>query len=249
MKRVIFNADDLGLTKGTNRGIEESVKKGVVRSTTVMVNMPYALEGISSIKKLGIDSIGIHLNLTCGKPTLPIEEVESLVDGNGNFFRRRDQLFPNMKLEQVKKELENQIQIALNWGLKPSHLDSHHHIHMYEGIREIIMELALKYDCALRYCNEDTRKLIVDRGIKTTDFFTMEFYGEKVDLLTIKNILQDSKGETIEFMTHPSADDKELYELSSYNSDRLKELKILTMPELQYWLKNNRFEIIGYDSI
>lgn len=249
MKKVIFNADDLGLTKGTNKGIEESIKKGVVRSTTVMVNMPYALEGIKKIKSLGIDSIGIHLNLTCGKPTLPINEVNSLVDINGNFYRRRDQLFPKMLLDQVKKELENQIQIALNWGLKPSHLDSHHHIHMYEGIRDITVELALKYGCALRYCNYETKELIKKNGIKTTDYFTMEFYANNANFTTIKNILENFEGDTIEFMTHPSVDDEELRLISSYNVERIEELKVLTDPEVLNWITENEFEIVGYNSI
>jgi len=249
MKKVIFNADDLGLTKGTNKGIEESIKKGVVRSTTVMVNMPYALEGIKTIKALGIDSIGIHLNLTCGKPTLPLSEVSSLVDSNGNFYRRRDQLFPKMILEQAKRELENQIQIALDWGLKPSHLDSHHHIHMYEGIRDITVELALKYGCALRYCNHETKEIIIKNRIKTTDYFTMEFYGDKANFATIKNILLNFEGDTIEFMTHPAVADEELHLLSSYNIGRLDEFRVLTEPEVLNWMAKNEFEIVGYNSL
>jgi len=38
--KVIFNADDFGLTTGVNNGIVQAFRHGVVRSTTLMVDMP-----------------------------------------------------------------------------------------------------------------------------------------------------------------------------------------------------------------
>ena len=46
MRRFILNADDLGLSEGINLGIAKSVKEGLVKSTSVMVNMPEAEKGI-----------------------------------------------------------------------------------------------------------------------------------------------------------------------------------------------------------
>ncbi|MGH9895204.1 MAG: ChbG/HpnK family deacetylase, partial [bacterium] len=40
--RLIVNADDLGMTPGVTRGIVETMTKGIVSSTTLMVNMPSA---------------------------------------------------------------------------------------------------------------------------------------------------------------------------------------------------------------
>lgn len=37
--KVIFNADDFGLTQGVNNGIVKSHQDGVVKSTTMMVGM------------------------------------------------------------------------------------------------------------------------------------------------------------------------------------------------------------------
>ena len=37
--KVIFNADDFGLTNGVNNGIVQAFHQGVVRSTTFMVGM------------------------------------------------------------------------------------------------------------------------------------------------------------------------------------------------------------------
>ncbi|MDF4952104.1 ChbG/HpnK family deacetylase, partial [Vibrio parahaemolyticus] len=37
--KVIFNADDFGLTRGVNNGIVKAHQQGVVHSTTMMVGM------------------------------------------------------------------------------------------------------------------------------------------------------------------------------------------------------------------
>ena len=45
MKRLIVNADDLGFTAGINRGILEAHKRGIVTSTSLMVDRPGAEDG------------------------------------------------------------------------------------------------------------------------------------------------------------------------------------------------------------
>src|SRR3990167_8543359 len=50
-RRLIFNADDFGYSKGVNEGIIESHVKGIVTSTSVMVLRKFAYEA-SSLKKI-----------------------------------------------------------------------------------------------------------------------------------------------------------------------------------------------------
>lgn len=45
--KLIINADDFGLSKGINKGIIEAYQAGLISSTTIMINMPYAEEAIS----------------------------------------------------------------------------------------------------------------------------------------------------------------------------------------------------------
>jgi chitin disaccharide deacetylase len=45
MKRLIVNADDLGYTAGVNRGIVEAHERGIVTSTSMMVDRPASAEG------------------------------------------------------------------------------------------------------------------------------------------------------------------------------------------------------------
>ncbi len=72
MKNLIVNADDLGWTEGVNRGIVEAHRKGLVTSTSLLANgqaFAAAAEISRSNPELGI---GVHLNLSDGAPTAPV---------------------------------------------------------------------------------------------------------------------------------------------------------------------------------
>lgn len=131
MPDLIVNADDLGRTVGINRGILEAHKKGIVTSATVMVNYPAAEEGIALMQaEAPFLGLGLHLNLTSGRPVLPLEEVPSLVDEQGLFRPPANwgAVMTAFAPEEVDRELRAQLArfIALA-GKPPTHLDSHHH--------------------------------------------------------------------------------------------------------------------------
>lgn len=249
MKRLIINADDFGLTDGCNRGIVDAMKNGIVTSTTVMINMPKAMEAIDLAKKIGVREMGLHLTLTCGKPLLSKEEVPSLVDENGQFYRRIAKLLPVVNLEEAEKELRTQIKEFLKTGLKLTHLDSHHHVHMYDGITEIVSKLAKEYCVPVRHPNEETKEYLSKLGIKTTDFFSMDFYGEGVTLENLKKIIKQFPEGTIEIMVHPAYVDEELKNISSYNTNRAKELEILTSREIKEWIEKESIKLINFASL
>ncbi len=46
MKHLIVNADDFGYSRGINRGIVEAHERGIVTSTTMMVNAPATGEAV-----------------------------------------------------------------------------------------------------------------------------------------------------------------------------------------------------------
>lgn len=249
LKKLIINADDFGLTDGCNYGIIYAMKLGIVTSTTIMMNMPKSKDAIKLAKDNGIEEIGLHLTLTCGQPILPKEEIPSLVNERGSFYKRRAELFPIMKLDEAEKELRNQILEFKKYDIRLSHLDSHHHIHMYDGVREIVAKLAKEYNLPLRQPNLETRELLNNLGITTTDFFSMGFYGDKADIKELTNILEQFPEGTIEIMTHPAIIDKELMNLSSYNEKRLEELKVLTSKEIKRWVQSKDIELITYSDL
>ncbi len=132
-KLLIIHADDAGLSHSHNRATIECLQAGLVNSYSVMVPCPWFYEMSLFAKNNPKYDCGIHLTLTCEwknyrfGPVLPISEVPSLVDDHGYFFKTREELKKNAKPEHVAKELQAQIQKAIQFGLEPSHLD----VHMY----------------------------------------------------------------------------------------------------------------------
>ncbi|MFA0025879.1 ChbG/HpnK family deacetylase, partial [Vibrio sp. 10N.261.49.A5] len=66
--KVIFNADDFGLTSGVNIGIIKAHQQGVVNSTTMMVGMDAEKHAVELAKQNPDLKIGVHLRFTAGPP-------------------------------------------------------------------------------------------------------------------------------------------------------------------------------------
>ena len=134
-KRLIVNADDMGVSRGVTEGILLAHRKGVVTSTSLMVNQAaseYAIEQLRATPTLGV---GIHLNLSEGTPLLPPNEVPTLVSNSGAFYPpeeimrrlRRWQVSP----QEIAAEFHAQIRWMKDRKVNPTHADSHHHVHLY----------------------------------------------------------------------------------------------------------------------
>ena len=69
---LIVNADDFGLSKGQNYGIIEACRRGVVTSTTALINgeaVEHAAQLSRELPELGV---GMHFVLTLGLPLSPM---------------------------------------------------------------------------------------------------------------------------------------------------------------------------------
>ena len=85
-RMLIVNADDFNRSPGVSRGIVEAHEKGIVTSTTVMVNLPGLRASLDLLRGYPRLGVGLHVNLTFGSPVVPAEQVPSLVDAEGRFW-------------------------------------------------------------------------------------------------------------------------------------------------------------------
>lgn len=154
-KRLIVNADDLGLSPGVNRGVIEAHTRGIVTSTTVMINLPDAPAGLEGVKAQAAGlGVGLHLNLTYGRPVSPPNRVRSLVDEDGHFHPvgQWPVVFGQFDAEDMTRELCNQVHrfIALA-GHPPDHLDSHHGVtSLHPVAMRALLDLAAEYGIPIR---------------------------------------------------------------------------------------------------
>jgi len=248
IKRVIFNADDFNLTTGVNNGIIEAHRFGVVKSTSIMINLQGAEDAVRLLKKNPNLDVGLHVNLTFGHPVSSTEEVRSLVDDEGKFWRKPSLLFKSAVTEDLRKEIIAQVELAQKMGLKLTHLDSHHHIHQADKrVSEIFMELALKHHLGIRSINKEFRSVYRKAGIPTPDNFTDDFYDmQNITIESLEQILETMPSGTSEIMCHPGFSDEELADKSSYEKPRQIEISVLTHPRTMQMLQRVNAKIIGY---
>lgn len=250
--RLIINADDYGLSKGVSLGIIKSMKEGIVRDTSILVNSPNFEESVALAKEYGINEMGIHLTLSFQKPIVPAEKVKTIVDEQGIFYRRINEVQKNFSMDEVEKELRAQMDKFFESGLKLNHIDGHHHFYVYNNdIYNLIMDLAKEYNVPMRSCGHLFNEKLKSNGVESTDYFYGEFYDEKVSEDTLINILEKHKSEdyTIEFMSHPAIIDEDLLKFSTYSYKREKELAVLTSERLVNYIKENNIELISFREI
>jgi chitin disaccharide deacetylase len=227
MINLIINADDFGYSRGVNHGIIDSHVYGIVNSTTMMLNMPGADHAIEMAKNHPQLRVGIHLVLTCGNPVT--ENVPSLVNENGEFKSLSHLRTDEVSLDELEKEWVAQIEKFLASDLKPTHFDSHHHVHTRQEFLPVVQKLSKTYNLPVRM---NGQKALA--GTTTfSDFSLLDFYGDNVAMeyfTKLPDRLED--GNTVEIMCHPAYLDHAILTGSSYNHQRLTELDILTAVKL-----------------
>ncbi len=136
---LIINADDLGLSEEINAGILQGLIHGFVSDTSLLVKAPFAPQAFSGLKSLGIGHAGIHINL------------DSLLGwepgGIEHKTRHMLNILMNDKafLRECTLEAMDQIEIFMSSGLIPTHLDTHHHVHGFLPVFDILVALIEKY--------------------------------------------------------------------------------------------------------
>lgn len=244
--RLIVNADDFGISKAVTLGILEAHKEGVITSTTMMCNMPNAEYGAELSKKYPKLGVGIHFVLTAGFPLA--EGVNSLVDETGR-FHKKDKIKELATSEDIRKELRCQMDKFLSFGIKPTHIDSHHHVHRISKVLEVVREFALEYDIPVRLLGNTCGNNL--KGIVTTEGFTGGFYGETEvnPQAFINNIEKNKNFESLEIMCHPGYLDQQILDMSSYATPRTKELMTLTSDRVKKYINENKIQLINFKDI
>jgi chitin disaccharide deacetylase len=226
-RRLIVNADDFGLTVGVSQGILHAHRDGLVTSTTVLASLPPQEELDAGAAGSGL-GLGLHFNLTWGRPVSPAGTVASLVDGEGRFGRDLSVLQARARPDEVRRECEAQIEaFARRFGRAPTHLDSHHHVHRLPRVMDAVVDVALAARLPLRSQDPGFRDGLRRHGIVTTDTFVGDAQAEPywTSERLLDRLATLPLGVT-ELMCHPGVFDEALA-YSRYGRQREVELAAL----------------------
>jgi predicted glycoside hydrolase/deacetylase ChbG (UPF0249 family) len=270
--RLIINADDYGRTPDISRGIREAHLRGLVTSSTAMMNMPSAADDLKiALKETPNLGLGVHLVLTSGNPLLSVAKILSLTTPEGGFHKldKFVSLAPSLNLEEVRAEWRAQIEAFIAaTGKKPTHLDSHHHSSYFTpGLLQTMFELARENDLPIRLpiahgttksidglpeelippMLEFAPQLLEQFQPRSPEVFFASFYAENATrgefLRILSNFLPNG---TFEIMCHPGYADEVFAKESSYAFQRQTELEILTDPAMRKEVERRSIQLISF---
>lgn len=250
-KQLIVNADDFGLSPAINYGIVDAHRHGVVTSTTAMLNAPaieHAAQLSSDFPHLGV---GLHFVLSYGRALTPL----STLAREGRLGKWVWEVAQQGRLDEreVAAELEAQYQrFLLLFGRKPTHIDSHHHVHLIPLVWAQVARFASEKDLPVRV----DRPMLQQQGIsplsaRGTAGFERDFYGDNVTADYFVQALEASSAQgesSLEIMCHPGFVDNEVLK-SGYNTQRLTEWEVLTSGALKSEVASRGYRLATYGDI
>jgi len=150
--RLIVNADDLGWSRGINEGIFHAHRHGIVTSATLVANMPAAEAALAVLKEVPNLGVGVHLNACQGRPLSPggagvLAGRDGVMASTAGGMILRCALRPRRMRRAIAEEFDAQVRWCLDAGLKPTHLDTHRHLHYgVPFVFAIVRDLCRRYD-------------------------------------------------------------------------------------------------------
>ncbi len=270
-RRLIINADDYGLSRGVNIGIIEAAEAGVVTSASMMVNLEAFADGAARAGAGRSLSLGLHLNLTTGKPLTP---ARSLTRSGTRQFYALPILLTRASLglvdpSDVTEECLAQIDRMIEAGFPPTHLDSHRHVHVHPALWSSVSKAAAARGIShvrvpseplwanpqdlgaslkksgLLICTRLSRRHVSDNG--TNHFFGISLQGGRSFKARLFAQIPKLLPGTTELMTHPGHADSALSEHDGYTTQRDEELRVLCSADFRNLLVRCGIELASFE--
>jgi predicted glycoside hydrolase/deacetylase ChbG (UPF0249 family) len=226
--RVIINADDFGVSRDINVCIYRALEGGWITSATLLAGASRVEEAVEMCADFKRASFGAHLALD-GPYNVGL--IDNSVILNRAFRGANKEFVKNFTslsaVNDIADEYARQIEKLLSLGLNISHLDSHHHLHLY------LPALLGLIKAAKRFNIKKIRSLVLPAGqsaikrlYRRLNYFVSRAAGFSLpdcycDFPIFLSLGQDFKrNRTIEIMCHPGLhyNDEQYFNKDFYNS-------------------------------
>lgn len=273
-KLLIIHNDDIGMSQSVNSASFDAFDKGYINSGSVMVPCPWFLEVVQYSKKNPNLDIGIHLTLTSEWKNYKwggvssSDKIKSILDDKGHFYPEVSYVQKNAKYNEVKNELEAQINYSLSNGLIPTHLDTHMGaVRATPKTLQAYLEVGNKFQLPVQI-SEDYKSILDNKLIdftridKSKLLFVKKIYGKQDDtpinyeewMIFYKKVLDDIKSGLNVLLVHVGYDNDELKAITvdhPHWGSKWRELdfKILESEEFRKRLRNRNIELVTWNQI
>jgi predicted glycoside hydrolase/deacetylase ChbG (UPF0249 family) len=273
-KYLIVNADDYNTDSERNRGILQAAQDGMVTSVSVIANLHGEDKALAELTGVMGARIGIHLNLTSGRPLVP--GLKTLTDDAGGFYPKqtawRKALLGKFAMKEVEEEFAAQIEHLTAAGITPDHIDGNNHIHIFPGIARVAGSLAQRYGISRIRLPQETfsrwkqwiqpkavkkyfigflscraRPMFQGCGLRCPGHFAGIQFPRVAQAASLKAFLARVPEGTTELMCHPGYHNRAENPFST--SERELELEALTCAEVLAEVRRRNIHLISYSEL
>lgn len=190
MAKIIFNADDYGFCDQIDDGVIKAINQGLINSVAAFGNAHDGLERLKRLAKLQDKAdIGCHITITSGSP---VTDATLFYETHGKYkyFRKftqlerpKDAATQKKAKEQLKKEINAQIDVLVRAGIDVKHLSSHHNsLIFFPEYFEAQVEIARDRGIKLRSTS------IIPEG--KNNLYIAQLAARSLDNLGVKNVAE-----------------------------------------------------------
>lgn len=168
MKKVIFKADDFGLSPAVNIAIERAHRDGVLDAASLMVGAAAAAEAVEIARRNPGLKVGLHVVVVANRAVLPPSRIPDLASPDGELSHDfaaagfRYFFLPRVR-RQLAAEIRAQFEAFRATGLTLDHVDAHHHLHLHPTVLGLILRIGPEFGMrAVRLPAEPPRLSLLD---------------------------------------------------------------------------------------
>lgn len=277
MRRLIINADDLGMNPPRSHGIFLCFEQGIVTNASLIPNNSHSAQAAKHAAEKKLPT-GLHLNLTAGPPISKPGDVATLLEATGDFFSRAQLYRLLAKGEVDPQHLERELRAQIEWFLEhhgqPTHVSSHHHLHTHPAIVPLLIPILDRYGIGIvripseplppfgwEISGEDlararaialqadaAKELFDANGIRSTDHFRGLALCDNASAKNLRHILARLPEGTTELMVHPGSPTPTGTDFDT-DPQRQTELRMLTDDAIREVLRERKIELGSFGDL
>lgn len=277
MQKLIITADDYGMCDIVDKAIDAGIENGIITTTNVMLNMETLCNAADLRERYPHISVGIHWNVTTGKPVCKPEEIPTLVDEQGVFwsigvFKKK---YSNKKIDpaDLEKELEAQYLLFEKTCGKPDYWNTHENSSLHTKSFKVFEKVAKRHGIK---ATRTFQRVYFDKfglGIKTEirEFFVKNFFQiwfqrirksfvmptarvvsfdriSKTEGDILLDAIKRDGRDYIEVVFHPATEAKSPY-FGNISTERVKEYDFVSSKDVYEKYISHGIEFVSYGGL
>jgi predicted glycoside hydrolase/deacetylase ChbG (UPF0249 family) len=272
---VIIHTDDIGMCQATVSAFADLADFGLISSGAVMVPCPWFPQVAAYCRQHPQVDLGVHLTLTSEHdhcrwgPISTRAHASGLIDEEGYFHRRSEEVQEHGDATAVELELKAQVDRALAAGIDVTHVDTHMGTVAHPKFIPAYFQLAVQHGLPLMILRLDEvgwRKMGMDsdtaafaaqfvqqleaQGLPLLDHLAMlplEQPAGRVELA--KKTFGSLPPGLTHFIIHPAHDTPELRAATPSWQGRVADYRAFISEELRDYVENSGVQVIGYRAL